>query len=530
MENKFTLLLLGPAGSGKSAFVAGLSKIDIFKYIAAKKQGGANTTKIATTYEFSSKCEQFQIINCVSVDNKYQEELLTELQNISISEEGITKVFEKINNSDFSKKCSSITIQLPCKENLISEYSLFDTIVVRDTRGFGDVDDNNDINIEEIGITNDVNAIMFFSISSIQQPVIFSKIIQNVISFNLKTPMFLLRRDPDLTQNDVDFENSIIDNISNTDKELSKIILSLGELEIKSKINNLVFNMPEVKGWKGAINVTNEQTKMEIENYSAAVYDILHYAIAMYDKLYIELVEKMQGKYQNLFTEKVLNQLLSDDAFEIAANIVRYPHVKPSTDYHAYRDTAALASPVSLDGTNSIGERPFENERRTRGNRYKDGTIPSYSYSCVNFRNIFKEIVSKLVLDSQLVPLFCTFLNIVLQDSTITTKTGYTFEDCNQDAFKFNIFVTVRESCTLLLSKNNLVDNSTTWKSFSYAPNQKKYEGYEAIAVLMYKQLIKSLNLSALYQKYQETMLHEESLTFVQTQKKGEILEQIKRK
>lgn len=81
----------------------------------------------------------------------------------------------------------------------------------------------------------------------------------------------------------------------------------MGELYRKNRINNLVFNLPEVKRWKGAVNVTNEQTQMEVENYSVAVDEILHYAIAMYDKLYIVLLEKMQGEYQNLFTEKVLN-------------------------------------------------------------------------------------------------------------------------------------------------------------------------------------------------------------------------------
>lgn len=92
------------------------------------------------------------------------------------------------------------------------------------------------------------------------------------------------------------------------------------------------------------------------------------------------------------------------------------------------------------------------------------------------------------------------------------------------------MIIAARETCTNLLSKNNLVENATTWKAFSYAPSQKKYEGNEAIAVLMYKHLIEALNLSALYKKYQETMLHDESITFVETQKKGEILELIKRK
>jgi hypothetical protein len=318
--------------------------------------------------------------------------------------------------------------------------------------------------------------------------------------------------------------------ISLANFELSQVIFSMGKLNKNNRINNLVFNLPEVKMWKGVLNVTTEKTQMEIMNYSVAVEEILHYAITMYDRLYSVLVEKMQGEYQNLFVEKVLNQLLSEDAFEVVANIVKHPRVKPGRDYYVFRDTAALAFPVSLCNSNDIGEYPFSNEKSARGNRYQDGVIPSYSYSCINFRNIFRAIVNRLISEYRIVPLFSTFLDIVLKDSAITSYTGYTFEDCRQDAFKFNIFLAARDNCTMLLSKNNLVENETDWKSFSYAPSQKRYEGNEAIAVLMYKHLIDLLNLSALYQKYQKTILHDESITFVEEHKKDEILEQMKRK
>lgn len=222
MDKKFTLLLLGPAGSGKSAFVAGLSKVDIFNYVTAKTQGGANTTKIATTYEFSNKCDKFSVIDCATIEDQQQEQILSELQDLSKQEDGLKKIFEKINDSKFSKLCTSVTIQLPCKEGIIPENSLFNTIVVRDSRGFGDIDDSNNVSIDELGVTHDVNTILFFSISSIQQPAVFSKIINKIMKVNLKTPMFLLRRDFDLTQNDVDFESEIIENISNSDNDLSK--------------------------------------------------------------------------------------------------------------------------------------------------------------------------------------------------------------------------------------------------------------------------------------------------------------------
>ncbi|MBU3107564.1 hypothetical protein [Clostridium gasigenes] len=124
MNKKFTLLLLGPAGSGKSAFVAGLSKLDIFKYVTAKSQGGANTTKIATMYEFSNICNEFMVIDCITVEDQQQKQILSELQDLSKQDDGLKKVFEKINDSKFSKLCTSITIQLPCKEGLIPENSL----------------------------------------------------------------------------------------------------------------------------------------------------------------------------------------------------------------------------------------------------------------------------------------------------------------------------------------------------------------------------------------------------------------------
>ena len=533
MNQKFTLLLLGPAGSGKSAFISGLSEFDIFEHITAKTQGGANTTKISTTYEFSSIDTQFKVISCTATEKDTQENLLRDLQSLSLTENGFIDVFKRINDDDFCKKCSSITIQLPCKKNIIPKNNLFNTVVVKDSRGFGDVDDSGIINIDDLGITYDVNAILFFSISAIQQPAIFSKIIENVIKFNLKTPMFLLRRDQDLTKNDIGFEENIKSNISNTDKQLSGVIGNIAKSDNKYRISDLIFNIPEVRLWKGALYVDSSTTQKEIDEYNVAVKEVLTYSIAMYDELYRVILEKMQGEYQNLFIEKVINRLLSEDAFQIISDIVDHPSVKPGRNYYVFRDTAALAYPVNLYNVNCIGEAPFSNEKSARGNMYQDGVIPSYSYACVNFRNIFRKIVGKLisvdVSNYQLVPLLNTFLEIVLKDHTITAFTGYTFEDCAKDAFKFDVFVESRNSCTTILSKNNLIDDESNWKPFSYTPINRKYEDNKAIAVLIYKHLIESLDLSAKYQKYQKTTLQEEGKNFIEEYKKHDILKQVNR-
>jgi len=530
MNKKFTLLLLGPAGSGKSAFVSGLSKLDIFDYVTAKTQGGANTTKIATIYEFNNRCNELSVVDCMSTEYGQQENLLLELQNLSKQKDGLKKLFEKINDNKFSKQCSNVTIQLPCKENLIPENALFDSIVVRDSRGFGDVDDKYDVNVDDLGVTYDVNAILFFSISSIQQPAIFSKIIRKIMEFNLKTPMFLLRRDADLTQNDVDFENEILNNISDTDEDLIRAIKEIGKSNTEYRINNLVFNIPEVKMWKGALNIDYAETQTQISHYSAALEEILEYATDMYEILYRILVEKMQGKYQNEFVNKVLNHLLSEKSFDIVANITEYPHSKPGKDYYNFRDTAALANPVLLFNSNNVGEQPFEYERSKRGNQYIDGIIPSYSYSCVNFRNVFRTIVRSLVVNYRLVPLFSTFMDIILKDYTVSTYTGYTFENSRQDAFKFNQFLIVRDKCTKILLKNNLVENNNVWKRFLYTANGKSYDGNKAIAVLVYKSLVDSFNLLNSFNKYQELTIKDESIAFVEKNKKDEIFEQLKRK
>ncbi|AQR93111.1 hypothetical protein [Clostridium saccharoperbutylacetonicum] len=531
MDKKFTLLLLGPAGSGKSAFVAGLSKVDIFNYVTAKTQGGANTTKIATTYEFSNKCDKFSVIDCATIEDQQQEQILSELQDLSKQEDGLKKIFEKINDSKFSKLCTSVTIQLPCKEGIIPENSLFNTIVVRDSRGFGDIDDSNNVSIDELGVTHDVNTILFFSISSIQQPAVFSKIINKIMKVNLKTPMFLLRRDFDLTQNDVDFESEIIENISNSDNDLSKAVMKVdGECDKEYRLNKFVFNIPEVKVWKGALNIASSQTYSEIESYSIALKEILKYSVDMYNALYKILVYKLQGEYQNMFVDKVLNNLLTEKAFDVAANITNCPHSKPSENYPQDRDTDALSLPVALYKNLGIGEEPFRCELNTRGNKYADGKIPSYSYSCVNFRNIFHEIVYNLVEEYKLKALFSTFIDIVLKDYTVTTYTGYTFSNCKQDAFKFNQFIQVRDLCTAFLNKYSIVESNGKWKRFSYSTAGKKYTGSKAIAVLIYENLINSFNLEKEFSKYQQSTLKNECSEFVENNKKEEILEQMSRK
>lgn len=101
MKN-FKILVLGPAGSGKSSFISAISKLDIFNYISAKKLGGANTTKVSTTYEFSRTTEVLEIVDCTAKKLDEHEVVLNELRELSKEEDGIEKVFEKINNESFS--------------------------------------------------------------------------------------------------------------------------------------------------------------------------------------------------------------------------------------------------------------------------------------------------------------------------------------------------------------------------------------------------------------------------------------------
>lgn len=516
MNRKFTLLLLGPAGSGKSTFVAGLSKLNIFEYITAKSQGGANTTKIPIIYEFSNKCEEFNVIDCTTVEDQQKKQILSELQDLSKQDDGVKKVFEKINDSKFLKECTSITIGLPCKEGLITG-SLFDTIVVSDSRGLGDIDDENIGNIDDLVVTYDVNTILFFSISSIQQPAIFSKVINNIMEVNLKTPILLLRRDSDLTQNDVNFEDEILKNISNSDKELTRAVSEAEKKGKEYRLNKFVFNLPEVKRWKGAINIFPEQTESEIKNYSNALKEILTYSTEMYNELYEIIVNKLHGEYQERFVNNVLNNLLSKEAFDVAANIVNNPRCKPSDkkkdreqDRKQDRDTLALSVPAKLYNM-PIGEEPFIYEVSKRGNGHVFGTIPSYSYSCVNFRNIFYNIVCGLVKNSKFRALFSTFIDIVLKDYTVTTYTGYTFSTCKQDAFKFNEFLSVRELCNEELKeakKYNLVEEDGKWREFSYIVGDKRYVGSEAIACLVYKNLIESLDLKEKFIMYEQATVN----------------------
>ena len=531
MSNKFTLLLMGPAGSGKSSFVAGLSKLDIFPYITAKSQGVANTTKIATTYEFTNQHDEFRIVACEVVESENSEHLLSELQQLISEEDGIQKVFDKINDAKFAKKCTSITIELPCKDQLIPENALYDTIVVRDSRGFGDVDDINDTKTEDLGVTKGVNAIIFTSISSFQQPAIFSRIIDDVMAYNVKTPMFLLRRDADSTKNDMEFEESILQNILKADQQLSDVITSMETSNLLHKINRFVFNVPEVKIWKGVLNISPEQTQQEITTHAEALKEILHYSMDMYENLYKVIVEKLQGEYQEKFVQEILNELISEEAFGVVARIAKHPTVEPKSHYaQKSRDTEGLAYPVKLYGEKyQIGAEPYRYEMSKNGNGYSEAIIPSYSYACFNFRNIFRSITARLTTDPHLSPLFSTFLDIVLEDSTIESSTGYTNQICLRDAFKFNLIVEVRDKCTDELLKHQLADEQGIWNSFSYKPFTTLYENNEAIAVFMYKYLIDSLELSNNYERYFHTKLQEKGSAHLKSLKQNKIDQEMQR-
>jgi hypothetical protein len=523
MSNKFTILLLGPAGSGKSTFVAGLSKIDISKYVAAKEEGGANTTKITTTYEFSSSSTGFYVIDCICVEEDEKETVLSELQEMCKKENGIEQVISKINDSAFAQVCTNVTINLPCKEGIIPDNCIFDSIVVRDSRGLGDIDGNSAPNFEELGITYDVNAILFFSISQIKQPIIFSEIIDQVMQFNLKTPIFSLRRYPKVTKNDREFEEKILNNIKSSDSDLYDSIIKLGNAEKEYRLNNFVFNLPEVEQWAGVLDIDNDGYMEQVEKYRDAMKEFLLYSISMYNELYDTLVSKLQGQYQDKFINLVLNNLSSTKAFDVAAGITKFPHSKPSKNYNIYRDTEALNLPVKLS-KRRITEQPFRCEQKAAGNRHKDGIIPSYSYSCVNFRNIFHSIVNRLTREYSLRPLFCTFIDIILEKYTITAYTGYQNEACSQNAFKFDFFLSVRDECTRILLNNNLVDNVEEWNDFVFKTKAKKYTDIEAIAVFVYDTLIKMLNLNE-----NRPSLDDTGVAFVKKTKKNEIYNQMKR-
>lgn len=521
MSKKFTLLLMGPAGTGKSAFIAGFSKLDIFPYITARKQGGANTTKVATTYEFTNKHNEFRITSCEAAKFVDSNDLLVSLQQLINEDNGIQKIFEKINDADFAKKCKGLTIELPYKDQFIPKNTLYDTIVVRDSRGFGDVDDEKGIVTDDLGVTEGVNAIIFTANSSEELPTVFSKIVNEVMAHNLKTPIFLLRRDPDKTYNDKAFEDTILLNIKNADQQLSDAITSMDTSNLIHDINRFVFNVPVVKEWKGVLDeIPKEQTEKEIAIHSEAMKEVLHYAIRIYENLYNVLVDKLQGEYQDRFKTEVLDKLISSTAFDVAAKITRNPTVIPGNGTIS-RDTDALAYPVETYKT-IISEIPFQSEIRSAGNAHQPATIPSYSYSCVNFRNIFRSIVYRLRTDYKLSPLFSTFMDIVLKDATVEVRTGYLKQDCLRDAFKFNIIVHARTECTAVL-KNNNITIGESWKSFNYTPFEKQYEGSEAIAVLMYKYIILSLNLTEAYNEKKQDLLREPSENFVKKFKGNEI-------
>lgn len=523
MSNKFTILLLGPAGSGKSTFVSALSKIDITKYVAAKNEGGANTTKVTTTYEFSNTNSEFFVTDCVCVDEQKKQSVLSQLQLLCKQQNGIEEVITKINDSEFAQTCTDITISLPCKEGVIPDSKLFDCIVVRDSRGLGDIDGDNLPNFDELGITYDVNAILFFSISQIKQPIVFSKIIDQVMQTNLKTPIFSLRRYPKVTRNDKEFEENILRNIENSDKDLYDSIIRLGNSEKKYRLNNFVFNLPEVEQWAGVIDIDSDGLEEQIENYSKAMKEFLSYSISMYNELYATLVNKMQGEYQAKFMRVVLDKLNSPKACEVAAQIASSPHSKPGQNYYVSRDTEALRFPAKLSD-HYITEQPFRSEKKAAGNRYVDGIIPSYSYSCVNFRNIFHSIVYRLTNDHSLSPLFCTFIDICLSPYTITAYTGYQNEACRQNAFKFNLFLSVREECTKVLSQQDLTNDKGEWEAFSFKVGNRRYVDTEAVAVFVYSTLIRMLELDSDVRSLNDT-----GFTFVEKMRQKEIYEQLKR-
>lgn len=283
----------------------------------------------------------------------------------------------------------------------------------------------------------------------------------------------------------------------------------------------------KVKLWKGTVKKDPTQTNLQIKDYLTALKEILKYSIDMYNTLYEILVDKMQGQYQDMFVDKVLNNLLSEKAFDVAAKITSQPHCDPN-NRNKDRDTAALSLPAKLSNED-IGEEPFRYEVNTRGNQYANGRIPSYSYSCVNFRGIFHKIVNKLIKEYKIKALFSTFIDIVLKDETVTTYTGYTFSNCKQDSFKFDQFIDVRDLCTKVLKKNNLVEDDDKWKRFSYSSIGKKYIGSEAIAVLVYENLIKSFKLDNTFSKYRQSILKNECSTFVEINKKEDILNQMSR-
>lgn len=520
MEKRFTLVLFGPAGSGKSTFVAGLSKINILQYVAAESYGGANTTKVSTIYEFSRNFNNFEVSDCECELEENREKTLNELKELSNQENGIQEIFSKINSPEFAKKCASITIQLPCKDEILPKGCIYDTLVIRDNRGFGDIDDSSDIKIVELGITYDVNAILFFSISQIQQPAIFSKIIDSVLQVNLRTPIFSLRRYDKLTKNDKTFETKILNNIKESDAELADCIIELGSENKRYRINNFVFNLPEVDQWAGVLDCDINEQNNQVEKYTEALREFLLYSISMYEKLHNTLVEKMAGQYKDKFIDMILAKLDSKSALDIAAGITEHPQSQPGKNYKMNRDTVALSSPPNLLG--KIVEQPFRCEKSAAGNRYKLGVIPSYSYSCVNFRNIFNLIVYSLTKkEPTLIPLFCTFIDLTLEKFTITASTGYQQQIRIQNAFKFDVFLSVRNKCTEILKKNNLVDEDDKWKAFSY---RKRYKNDQAIAVFVYATLIEYLNL-----KGAELSINEKSKQFIKDYQEDEIFKLMKR-
>jgi hypothetical protein len=495
-KKSFKILLFGQAGSGKSAFIASMSKIDIFKYATAKEEGGANTTKITTNYVFSDKFTKFEITDCECVDGRPSFLALNELKDLNNKENSIDLIFDIINNPESQKKFSNITINLPYKGE-IPENSNFDTITVRDTRGLGDISDSSE-KVDDLGITSDVNAILLFSRTTGKQPTIFEKIIDDVLITNLRTPIFFLRRYERKTTYDVNFEKRILNNLEKNDKDLFDCVSKVGESDNKFRINSFVFKMPEVSKWAGVVYdedyLENAEHEVQVNNYCDAVNEFFAYAISMYEKFNDILISQFHGEYNGKFREKILDKLLSYEAFKVAASIATHPCIIPKNDI-IDRDTWALLKPPALK-TRVISEKMYENEIYQVANQYTDAIIPSYSYACFNYRKIFGEIVYELLRKNnqlEILGLYSTFMIYCLDEVTIQGGTNYVNRLTQRDAFKFDLFIEVMERFVEEMPKNWIDGNGNRREA---EIKLGIYTGSEAVNVMIYFLLIKKLKLS----------------------------------
>lgn len=419
---------------------------------------------------------------------------------------------------------------MPCKEEILKN-NKFEKLIIHDSRGFGDLSSENLSSIDYFNMTEDINAIYFFSISSIQQPAIFNNIIDLIMSRNLKTPMFLLRREEFFTINDDEFNGRILLNLKNNDEVLYNCILEVSNKEINNKLSNFIFNLPNVNKWKGAIGISEESHSLEKQKYSDAAFNVINYSIEIYENLYNIIVSKMKGKYESLFINEVLNNLLSDKAFDAIKIITKNPSVNPYGDY-IDRDTRGLRYPVKLINSNINEDKPFKNELMKKGNRYKYGEIPYYSYSCVNFRqgiNYVSWVLCSDIKNKKLSALFQTFMSILIEDYTVNTYTGYSIPTCQKLAFKFSKFIEAREMANEFLKNYDLVSNRSVWKEFKYTIKGKEYIGSESIVVLIYKNLIQLLNLEEKFNEYRN-IINEHVIEYTEINNEKEIEAKLLRK